>query len=161
MSFLALYIFASLFWRAREMSVKQAPGSCWHDATRSHRGHYHSTDLPQGKMAAVFEDYSFRCVSVNEKFYTLIKVSLMFVPKGPIDNNPALVQIVAWRWPLSQPMIINLLTHICLTQPQWAEHAFLAEFQFKWCQRHFILIMEIPILCKFLNGGLRYQQAWY
>ena len=28
---------------------------------------------------------------VNEKFCILIKILLKFVPKGPIDNNPALV----------------------------------------------------------------------
>ena len=26
----------------------------------------------------------------------MIKISLKFVPKGPIDNNPALVLIMAW-----------------------------------------------------------------
>ena len=38
----------------------------------------------------------------------LIEISLKFVPKGPIDNNPTLVQIMAWRRigdkPLSEPM---------------------------------------------------------
>ena len=37
-----------------------------------------------------------------------IKISLKFVFKGPIDNIPALVQIMAWRRPgdkpLSEPM---------------------------------------------------------
>ena len=45
-----------------------------------------------------------------------------FVPKGPIDNIPALVQIMAWRppgdKPLSEPKTVNLLTHVCLTRPQ-------------------------------------------
>ena len=36
-------------------------------------------------------DNIFRCIFLNEKFYILIKISLKFVPKGPIDNNPALV----------------------------------------------------------------------
>ena len=30
---------------------------------------------------------------------------------------------MAWRWPgdkpLSEPMMVNLLTHICVTRPQW------------------------------------------
>ena len=26
---------------------------------------------------------------MNEKFYILIKITLTFVPKGPIDNAPA------------------------------------------------------------------------
>ena len=44
-----------------------------------------------------------------------------FFPKGPI-NKPALVQIMAWRRPgdipLSEPMMIRLPTHICVTRPQ-------------------------------------------
>ena len=32
-----------------------------------------------------------RCIFVNEKFCILIKISLNFVPEGPIDNNPSLV----------------------------------------------------------------------
>ena len=36
------------------------------------------------------EDVS-KCIFVNEKFCLLIKISLKFVPKGPIDNNPALI----------------------------------------------------------------------
>ena len=36
-------------------------------------------------------DNIFRCIVINEKFWIVIKISLKFVPKGPIDNNPALV----------------------------------------------------------------------
>ena len=38
------------------------------------------TGLPRDKMAAIF-----RCIFVNEKFCILIKISLQFVPRGPID----------------------------------------------------------------------------
>ena len=42
---------------------------------------------------------------------------------GSINNIPALVQIMAWRRPgdkpLFEPMVVNLPTHICVTQPQW------------------------------------------
>ena len=31
------------------------------------------------------------------KFCILIKISMKFVPNGPIDNNPALVQIIMWN----------------------------------------------------------------
>ena len=44
-----------------------------------------------GKMAAIFADDIFKCISVNEKVRILIKISLKFVPKGLIDNNQALV----------------------------------------------------------------------
>ena len=49
-----------------------------------------------------------------------IQMSLRFVPKGPINNISALVQIMAWRRPgdkpLTEPMMVSLLTHICVTR---------------------------------------------
>ena len=72
-----------------------------------------------------FADDIFKCISLNENISILIKVSLnmlKFIPKGPINNIPALVQIMAWRRPgdkpLSEPMMVYLLTHICVTLPQ-------------------------------------------
>ena len=38
---------------------------------------------------------------MNEKFFILIQISLKFVPKRPIDNKPALVQVMDWRRPLN------------------------------------------------------------
>ena len=39
------------------------------------------------------------------------------------NNIPALVEIMAWRRPgdkpLSEPMMVTLLTHICVTPSQW------------------------------------------
>ena len=46
---------------------------------------------PPGQDGHHFTDDIFKCIFVNEKLYILIKISLKFVPKGPIDNNPALV----------------------------------------------------------------------
>ena len=70
-----------------------------------------------------FADDIFNCIFLNENVWILIKISLKFVPKGPINNIPALVQIMAWRRPgdklLSEPMVVSLLTHICVTRPQW------------------------------------------
>ena len=52
-----------------------------------------------------------------------MKMSLKFVPKDPIDNNPALIQIIAWHQtgdkPLSEPMMVRSQTHICISRPQW------------------------------------------
>ena len=62
-----------------------------------------------------FPDDLFKCIFLNENVWISIKNSLKFVPKGPIDNIPALVQIMAWRRlgdkPLSEPMIVRLPTH--------------------------------------------------
>ena len=56
---------------------------------------------------------------MNEKLCIFIKISLNFVPKGPIDNNPALVQIMAWHQigdkPLSEPMLTQFTdTYVAL-----------------------------------------------
>ena len=60
------------------------------------------------------------------KYLNLNWFSLKFVPKGPINKIPALVQIMAWRRPgdkpLSEPMMVRLLTHICVTRPQWVNY---------------------------------------
>ena len=60
------------------------------------------------------------------KCINFIKFSLKFVPKGPINTISALVKLMAWRRPgdkpLSEPMIVSLLTHICVTRPQWVNH---------------------------------------
>ena len=70
-----------------------------------------------------FADDTFKCIFLNENVRISIKISLKFVPKGPINNNPALVQIMAWRRsgdkPLSEPRMVCFLTHICVTRPQW------------------------------------------
>ena len=34
---------------------------------------------------------SFKCIFMNENVPILIEISLKCIPKGPIDNNPALV----------------------------------------------------------------------
>ena len=49
------------------------------------------THLRPGQNSRHFADDIFWCIFANEKFYILNRISLKFVPKGPIDNNPALV----------------------------------------------------------------------
>ena len=68
---------------------------------------------PSGQNGRHFTDDIFICIFVNESFYILIKISLKFVPEGPIDNNPwfrdnGLVPNRRQAWPDS-------LTHICGT----------------------------------------------
>ena len=74
-------------------------------------------------------DYIFKCIFLNENVWIPIKITLKFVPKGPFNNIPALVQIMAWRRPgdkpLSEPMMVSLTTHICVTRPQWVNDVFL------------------------------------
>ena len=46
---------------------------------------------PPGGNGRDFADGILRFIFVNDKFCILIKISLKFVPKVPIGNNPALV----------------------------------------------------------------------
>ena len=72
-----------------------------------------------------FPDDTFERIFLDENVIILIKISLKFVPNGPINNIPALVQIMARRRPgdkpLSEPMLVILPTHICVTRPQWVK----------------------------------------
>ena len=60
-------------------------------------------------MDAILADDNLKCIFLNEKLCILIQISLKFVPQGPIDIIPALVEIMAWcrpgDKPLSQPML--------------------------------------------------------
>ena len=67
-----------------------------------------------------FRDDIFKCIFYKQIFSISIKISLKLIP---IKNIPALVQIMAWHHPgdkpLSEPVMVNLQMHICITQPQW------------------------------------------
>ena len=67
------------------------------------------THLPLDKMAAVLTPF-FKCIFLNEKFCTVIRISLEFVPKGPIDNKWALVQVMASRQTGDKPLSELMLT---------------------------------------------------
>ena len=60
-------------------------------------------------MAAILADDIFKYIFLNENVWISVKISLKFVPKGPINNMPALVQIIPWcrpgDKPLSDPML--------------------------------------------------------
>ena len=47
---------------------------------------------------------SSKCIFLNESAWILIKMSLKFVAKGPINNIPALVQIMGWHQPGGKPL---------------------------------------------------------
>ena len=74
-----------------------------------------------------FPDDAFKRIFLYENVRISIKISMKFVPKGPINNCPSLVQMMAWRQPgnkpLSEPMMVRLLTHICVTRSQWVKES--------------------------------------
>ena len=61
-------------------------------------------------MATILADDIFKCNFLNEKARISITISLKFVPKGPIDNESALVQVMAWRRTDDKPLPEQMLT---------------------------------------------------
>ena len=72
-----------------------------------------------------FADDNFKCIIFNENIWISVNISSKFIPKGPINNIPQLAQMMARRRPgdklLSEPMMVSLLAHICVTRPQYVK----------------------------------------
>ena len=81
-----------------------------------------TSSLRPRQNGRLFADDTFKRIFLNENIRISTKNSLKFVPKGLITHIPALVLIMAWRRPgdkpLSEPMLVRSLTHICVTRPQ-------------------------------------------
>ena len=60
-------------------------------------------------MTTILADDNFKCIFFNENDKTPIRISLKFVLRSPTDNEPALIQVMAWHdRPLSEPMLTQL-----------------------------------------------------
>ena len=92
-----------------------------------------------------FADNIFNCIFLNENLSIVIKISLKFVPKGPINNILSLVQIMACRQqgdkPLSEPMVVSLLMDICGIQPQWVKPLLLP-------YAYFVILTHFPVVLR-------------
>ena len=68
------------------------------------------THWSRDKMAAIFADDMFQCIILNENIWVSNKISLKYVPKGPINNKPSLVKIMGCRRtgdkPLYEPIMV-------------------------------------------------------
>ena len=76
----------------------------------------HINTLRPRQDGRFFADDVLKCIFLNENVLILLKIPQKFVPKGPINNIPALVQIMAWHRPgdkpLSELMLVFVPTHI-------------------------------------------------
>ena len=101
-----------------------------------------------------FADNILKCIFWNGNVFILIKDWLKFVPKVPINNNPVLVQIMAWsqvgaeqvtshylnqRWP-------SLLTQVRIPQTQ--------------CIKQFSYNQWFPGSHKWLNSFITCDMKW-
>ena len=128
-----LYVFLSV-----EMSAHGSGGQTCQGQTKGFQ-----------QMISHFADNIFKFIFLNENVWISIKISLKFVTKGPNNNIPVLVQIMAWHWPgekpLSEPMMIRSLTHICLTRPQWVKDIDKISKKSAWKLENFhVLSLGVP-----------------
>ena len=69
---------------------------------------------PPDWIATVLADDIFKSIFSNENDRIPFPISLKFVPRSPIDDNPAWVHVMAWHRigdrPLSEPMMLQF-TH--------------------------------------------------
>ena len=73
-----------------------------------------------------FQDEIFKSIFFDENVKISTRMSLTFVPKGSINNNPAWVQMMTRRRPGDKPLpesiMGSVLTHICIAWPQWSKN---------------------------------------
>ena len=69
-------------------------------------------------MATILANDILQCIFLKEDDRIPIQISLKFVPRSPIDNKAALVQVMAWcrtgDKPLPKPMMTQFTdTYMC------------------------------------------------
>ena len=73
----------------------------------------------------LFRRRRFQVHSFEWKYFNFYWNFTDFFPKGQIDHIPELVQVMAWRQsgekPSSEPMMVRIPTHICVTRRQWVK----------------------------------------
>ena len=62
-------------------------------------------------MAAILAGDLFKCIFLNENVRISNQISLKFVPKDPIGNKSALVQVVAWCRTGDKPLPEAMMAH--------------------------------------------------
>ena len=111
-----------------------------------------NTLRPKQKWRPIY--YHFQTHFFEWKKIYLIQISLKFVPKVPINNMPALVQIMAWCQPgdnpPSEPIMVSSLMHIYVTRPQWVnpESYYQSDvfLRFVWtCQESLIPLCKLEV----------------
>ena len=61
-------------------------------------------------MAAILADHIFKYIFLNENDIIPIQISLKFVPRSPINDMTALVEVMAWCQTGDKPLSESMLT---------------------------------------------------
>ena len=141
-----------------KMTVKSKSVSMlWRHHNHASMGQPHVNILRQRQNGRHFADDIFKRMFLNENIWIPIEISLKFVPKGSIDNIPALM--------------VNLPTQICTTRPQWVKIRYLPPVPHTRKNNVFCVIINLCVLVKCpdavktLSSMLRYRndviQGWF
>ena len=94
------------------------------------------THWGRDKIAAISQATFSKAFAWTKMYEFSLKISLKFVPEARINNNTALVQIMAWRRPSASHYFDQwwfiLMTNICITRPNWVNKN---PFHIFFCQR--------------------------
>ena len=55
-------------------------------------------------MAAILADNNFKHIFLKENDRIQIQISLTFAPRSLVDNESAMVQVMAWHWTCDKPL---------------------------------------------------------
>ena len=95
--------------------------------------------------------------------WILIEISWKFVPK--VRNITALVRLMAWRRPgdkpLSEPVMVRLPTHICITRSQWVNPEWVAGLWSLGSPALFFFFHHIEDATKWLPCCRRHFQLYF
>ena len=102
-------------------------------------------------MAAILADSIFNCIFLNENDIIPIQISLKYVPQSPIDNKPALVQVIvrrqAFTWTNDDPVHWRIYAALrggeLISNPK--KHYFDGLMQVR--RNSNVLTMELPLSC--------------
>ena len=132
-----VYILHGAFWEINHAvystSVENQLGTEWKGCRplKPRDGKAILTHWGRDKMAA-FSQTTFLHTCYWMKMFELslivIKMSLKHVHQGAISNITALIQVMDWHRSggklLTEPDMVRLLTHICITRPWWLGHGY-------------------------------------
>ena len=98
-----------------------------------------------------FADDTFKRIFLNENVRISIRISLKFVPNGPVNNIPWLVQIMAWRRsgdkPLSETMMVSIYASLDLNE---LTHELVTEWPAFWATKFLNSLYYEKVLLKFV-----------
>ena len=114
-------------------------------------------------MAAVFQTTFSNAFSWMKMYEFRLRFHWSLFLRFQLINIPALVLIMAWRplgdKPLSEPMMVSLPTHICVTRPRWVKQ--LGRWPFFNVIFFFLMMFPTTLIYLPKSGPIQYSGHWW